>query len=140
MAKPSAANIREAAEVLEMDKYKEAVDTEKIVSTEYSSSGPSASGDADPDPLAHLPENFRKEIEAQATVVSRKVSFKVHCIEMELIAGTLSICRSPGKTTYALWDGDGNRIRGGFSAYDSDFRIGAPPLVIYSFLAHYCLH
>ena len=36
---------------------------------------------ADPDPLAHLPEHFRKEIEAQVTVASRKVSFKVlYCI------------------------------------------------------------
>jgi hypothetical protein len=29
------------------------------------------------DPLAHLPEHFRKEIEAQSIVSSRKVSFKV---------------------------------------------------------------
>jgi len=59
------ANVGGAVDILETDEYnKEAACTEKIVSAENSSSGPRTSGDADLDPLAHLPEHFRKEIEA----------------------------------------------------------------------------
>jgi hypothetical protein len=78
MTELTEANVGGAADISETGEYnKEAECTEKIISAENSSSGPRTSGDGDLDPLAHLPEHFRKEIEAQATVVLRKVSFKV---------------------------------------------------------------
>ena len=48
-----------------------------------------------PDLLAHLPEHFRKEIEAQSVVNSRRVSFKVRgYFLLKLMIGIISICGS----------------------------------------------
>jgi len=96
MAEPGAVNAREIGEIFEREEnFKEMRQTEKITSGDSSSSGQRNSGDVSPDPLAHLPENFRKEIEAQSKVVTQKISFKVPTnSNMTLISGTLSICRS----------------------------------------------
>ena len=80
MADPTAANVTAASEVIEMHENKERRDDEKVISSETVSTEASRSGDesgGDSDPLARLPSHYRKEIEAQATVKSRTVSFKV---------------------------------------------------------------
>ena len=79
MAEPTGINVQGMSDVVEMHENKEIHDVEKtVVDSEMSvasHSGRSPSGDIDP--LSRLPEQFRKEIEAQATVKSRKVGFKV---------------------------------------------------------------
>ena len=79
MAEPTAMNVQGLSNIVEMHEKKESHDAEKTVmdssNPDFSQSGQSGTGDIDP--LSHLPEHFRKEIEAQATVKSRKVRFKV---------------------------------------------------------------
>jgi len=79
MAEPMGMTVQGATDVVEMHENKEIHDAEKKVvdssKSVASQSGQSGSGEIDP--LSHLPEHFRKEIEAQATVKSTKVSFKV---------------------------------------------------------------
>jgi hypothetical protein len=77
MAELNSSSVQGTRDLLEMEDNKELRD---IGSTGGGSSGDSKSRDdsaVNPDPLAHLQEHFRKEIEAQATVKSRNVSFKV---------------------------------------------------------------
>lgn len=79
MAEPTAMNVQGMNDIVRMHEEKEMRDAEKTVvdssKADASQSGQSGSGDIDP--LGHLPEHFRKEIEAQATLKSRKVSFRV---------------------------------------------------------------
>lgn len=79
MAEPTGTIIQGTSDVVEMHEKKEIHDIEKTAvdsdMSVASHSGRSTSGDADP--LSYLPDQFRKEIEAQATVKSRKVGFKV---------------------------------------------------------------
>jgi hypothetical protein len=100
-----------------------------VISTEASKT--ENANNANPDPLAHLPEHFRKEIEAQCTVSSRKVSFKV-CyisIQMTLTTGTISFRLSSGKIVDALGNRNGHRIWCSISPHDNYIRIGkTPPL------------
>jgi hypothetical protein len=80
MAEPSGFGAFELGEVLEEEAKREehrARDPEKVVSSSYSSSG-APEEDAVPDPLARLPEKFRKEIEAQVEVKSRRATFPVN--------------------------------------------------------------
>jgi len=77
MADPTGAIALEATEIFEMEHNKERRGANVVLSLEKSASGAYSGDVSDPDPLAHLPEHFRKEIEAQSQVVSRKVSFKV---------------------------------------------------------------
>ena len=81
MADPTGANARETIEIFEIERNKEQRDATAVLSLEKSTSDSTKHGNGNnPDPLAHLPEHFRKEIEAEAQVVSRKVSFKVPSI------------------------------------------------------------
>ena len=93
MADPTGAIALEATEIFEMEYNEERRDAKAVLCLENSASGAYSGDVSDPDPLAHLPEHFRKEIEAQAQVVSRKVSFKVQAITLrrELMEGTISI-------------------------------------------------
>lgn len=92
MADPMGANAQGAIEVFEIERNKEQRDVTAVLSLEKSTSDATKNGDGNnPDPLAHLPERFRKEIEAEAQVVSRKVSFKVPSIS-ERIKVTDRIC------------------------------------------------
>jgi hypothetical protein len=88
MADPTGIAARAEEEVFEMEKKRGLRDTEKTVTGVSPSSEGRGSGDAttvNPDPLAHLPEHFRKEIEEQSAVSSRKVSFKVHINHKQFI-------------------------------------------------------
>jgi len=81
MADPTGANAREVTEIFDMEQNKELEDARAVLSLEKSTSGTTKEGDdSSPDPLAHLPDHYRKEIEVQAQVLSRKVSFKVRSI------------------------------------------------------------
>jgi hypothetical protein len=81
MAKSTAMNLEKSTDVFEMSDDKGNRETEKVVTVENTVVAEQRNlGDgagAVSDPLAHLPEHFRKEIEAQATVISRKVSLMV---------------------------------------------------------------
>ena len=79
MAEPTGINVQGASDIVEMHEKKEAHDAEKtvIASSKSGASNSAQSESGDIDPLSHLPEHFRKEIEAQATVKSRKVGFRV---------------------------------------------------------------
>lgn len=83
MAEPTGMTVQGASDVVEMHEKKETHDAKKTVvdSSKSVASNSGQSGTGDTDPLGHLPERFRREIEAQATVKSRKVSFKV-CFEL----------------------------------------------------------
>ena len=83
MAEPTARNAKLAAGILDHETSRESEEVEKQNEKSNSSAqhpddqtGP----DGTPDPLANLPEKFRKELEAQSVIVSRKVSFKVRRI------------------------------------------------------------
>ena len=80
MAEPTGATVKAGEEIIEMHQNMEFRDLETTVTNLSSHSEGRGSGDdstVNPDPLAHLPEHFRKEIEEQSNVKSRKVSFKV---------------------------------------------------------------
>jgi len=82
MAEPSGATAKAGEEVMFMHENREVQATEKKPGRGSSTSEDRTGGDADsnignPDPLAHLPEHFRKEIEEQTVLSARKVSFKV---------------------------------------------------------------
>ena len=79
MAEPTGINVQGISDVVDMHQKKDIHDVEKTVvesdKSIASHSGRDSSGDVDP--ISHLPQHYRKEIEAQATVKSRKVGFKV---------------------------------------------------------------
>ena len=78
MAELSASSVQGTRDTLEMEDNKAAHDVETtVVAGSSNASKAGDEGGANPDPLAHLPEHFRKEIEAQATVKTRKVTTKV---------------------------------------------------------------
>jgi hypothetical protein len=79
MAEPTGLGASEFGEVMEEEEKREKQqvrDPEKLECSTNSSSGPPEE-DAAPDPLARLPEKFRKEIEAQVEVKSRRATFRV---------------------------------------------------------------
>ena len=130
MAAPTGAIALEATEIFEMEHNKERTDANAVLSLENSPSGAYSGDVSDPDPLAHLPEHFRKEIEAQAQVVSRKVSFKVQAITLtgELTEGTISIRGTSREVSDVVGHCDGYRIGSRIPTHDRYFWIGQPPL------------
>jgi len=80
MAEPTARNAKLAAGIME---HEASLESEEIEHQNEKSDSPARQtgdhpgADGTPDPLASLPERFRKELEAQSFVVSQKVSFKV---------------------------------------------------------------
>jgi hypothetical protein len=105
MAEPTSGNIQIAHEVLEMDHERETRQTETVASKEGSSSESiraENAADPYPDPLSHLPERFRKELEAQATVLSRRVSFGVHEILAAVDRRSFSVLLADTRN-YSCW-------------------------------------
>jgi hypothetical protein len=79
MAEPTGLGAFELGEVMADEEKREKPrggDSEKLEPFTHSSSG-TPEEDATPDPLARLPEKFRKEIEAQVEVKSRRATFPV---------------------------------------------------------------
>lgn len=117
MAEPIGATVRAGEEIIEMHQNKECLDLEKtatIVSSHSEGRGSADDSTVNPDPLAHLPEHFRKEIEEQSNVKSRKVSFKVrhrvcfrttHYQELYRFAGTQEKFLMFAGTIFALGSG-----------------------------------
>jgi|SRR5271170_3390738 hypothetical protein len=130
MADPTGAIALEATEIFEMEHDKEQRDAATVLALEKSASEAHSGDGGDPDPLAHLPEHFRKEIEAQAQVVSRKISFKVQTNHgpRKIMEGTISICRTSGEVSDVIGDCDGYRIGSRIPSHDRYLWIGIPPL------------
>jgi hypothetical protein len=79
MAEPTGLGASELGEVMDEERKREENenrDPQKVASSSESSSGVPEE-DAIADPLARLPDKFRKEIEAQVKVKARRATFPV---------------------------------------------------------------